>query len=135
MLARSSRVDGYRILVVDDNQDAAEILALTLEALGHDTRVACDGLDAIRVVQEFTPDVALLDLGMPAMDGYELMRHLQKQPNTGTLRFVAVTGYGQEVDRLQTSAAGFHAHLVKPVDVAVLQSVVHRLATESRKRR
>jgi CheY-like chemotaxis protein len=130
-LARVST--GRKILVVDDNIDAARLLAEALEIVGYDTRVAFDGPDALDVAAAFQPDAALIDLGLPVMDGYELCGHLIAASN-GRRRpiLMAVTGYGQVTDREQTEAAGFDAHIVKPVDVPALISVIDRLlATQS----
>jgi PAS domain S-box-containing protein len=113
-----------RILIVDDNQDAAEMLALLLEEVGHDVRVAHDGPQALTVAAELRPDVAVLDLGLPVMDGYELAGRLFEVFGRDALRLVAVTGYGQLEDRERTRAAGFELHLVKPVDVYELRAAL-----------
>jgi CheY-like chemotaxis protein len=110
------------VLVVDDNADAAELLAVALAGAGHDVRVAHDGPSALEVARAFVFDVALLDLGLPAMDGLELGERLRASGQQGML--VAVTGYGQEADRERTREAGFCAHLVKPVDLAAILSAV-----------
>ena len=117
-------VTAARILVVDDNEDGAEMLAETLAGRGHDTRVAHDAPTALRVAAEFTPDIAFLDLGLPVMDGYELASHLREIPGLAGLRLVAVTGYGQESDRQRTREAGFHHHLVKPVDIDAIEATL-----------
>jgi CheY-like chemotaxis protein len=115
---------GKRVLVVDDNEDAAEGLALGLSLRGYETRVAHDGPAAIALSAEFHPEAALLDIGLPGMDGYLLAEELRKQPGLHGIRLVAVTGYGQESDIARSRAAGFHAHLVKPTDLAaVLQAI------------
>jgi len=114
------------VLVVDDNVDAAELLAEVLRSRGHEVQVAYDGPSALAVVEEAPPRVALLDLGLPVMDGYELARRLRER--LGALRLVAVTGYGQEPDRRASAQAGFDAHLVKPVDLDAICEVVDRLA-------
>jgi signal transduction histidine kinase/CheY-like chemotaxis protein len=111
-----------RILVVDDNRDAAELLAELLREKGHTAEVALDGPTALDLAQHFHPDVAVLDLGLPVMDGYELARRLRER--SPALRLIALTGYGQRSDRERTRAAGFDAHLVKPVAIDVLQSTV-----------
>jgi signal transduction histidine kinase len=110
------RADGTRILVVDDNEDAAEGLALSLKLRGYLVRMAHDAPSALEAAREFRPKVALLDIGLPVMDGYELAARLRKLPGLADVRFIAVTGYGQESDRARSRAAGFHAHLVKPAD-------------------
>ncbi len=114
-----------RILIVDDNEDAAEMLSETLRMKGHDTRVAHDAPAALRLAEGFTPDIAFLDIGLPVMDGYELAGRLTELPGLGGIRLVAVTGYGQESDRQKSQAAGFHHHLVKPVDFEAIDSVVN----------
>jgi CheY-like chemotaxis protein len=132
--ARSATRSGRRILVVDDNVDAARLTAEALEAVGHDTRVAFDGPAALEIADTFRPDVALLDLGLPLMDGYELAQQLVAGASVKAPLLVAVTGYGQASDHERTSAAGFHAHVVKPVDVAHLTDLLDRLLTQERAR-
>jgi len=112
----SARVDARRVLVVDDNADAADLLTEALAAAGHETRVAYDGPSALAVAQAFAPAVVLLDIGLPVMDGYELARRLRQLPGLAP-RLVAITGYAQESDRRRAREAGFEAHLVKPVAV------------------
>lgn len=113
-----------RVLIVDDNEDAAEMLAHVLGARGHETRVAHDGVEALRACADFSPQAAFLDIGLPVMDGYELAARLRELPGLENLRLIAVTGYGQESDRRRTRDAGFHHHLVKPVDVSVLEALL-----------
>lgn len=113
-----------RVLIVDDNEDAAEMLAELLAAIGYQTRHANDGPSALRLAEEFDPHVAILDIGLPIMDGYELARRFAEDPRTHRMRLVALTGYGQRQDRDRSQAAGFLAHLVKPVDLGKLQSVL-----------
>ena len=114
----------HRILVVDDNRDAAETLATVLELAGHEVRVAFDGPGALAAAEEFKPEAALLDIGLPVMDGYELAGRLRSNPALSGLRLVAITGYGQATDRQRSLAAGFSAHLVKPVDLEVVLSAL-----------
>jgi PAS domain S-box-containing protein len=104
-----------RVLVVDDNVDAATMLDMLLRSLGHETRVAHEGAAALRIAEEFHPDIVLLDIGMPGIDGYEVARRLRASRNR-PMRIVAVTGWGQEADRERSREAGFDLHLVKPVD-------------------
>ena len=108
-------VDRRRILVVDDSTDAAQSLALLLELAGHDVRVAHDGLETLAVASEFEPEVVLLDLGMPKMDGYETARRLRNESWGQQVMLVALTGWGQQRDRERTAEAGFDLHLVKPI--------------------
>ncbi len=117
-----------KILVVDDNEDAATMLGEALEQLGYEVAVAHDGPSALRVAATFVPDVALLDLGLPVMDGFELAERLQEQQaKTKRPHLVAVTGYGQDSDRERTARAGFERHLVKPVTLNTLSRVVEEL--------
>lgn len=120
-----------RVLIVDDNADAANLLALALEGLGFETRVAFDGPAALHAADEAPPDVALLDLGLPVMDGYDLARHLRARPRLADLPLVAITGYGQDGDRERTLRAGFDEHLVKPVDLRRLTATLERLLVRS----
>jgi CheY-like chemotaxis protein/two-component sensor histidine kinase len=114
-----------RILVVDDNQEAAEMLSMLLQTLGeHRVTVAHDGESALRKAREERPEILLLDIGLPGLDGYEVGRKLRQDPTTNGALVVAVTGYGQEEDRRRSRAAGFDEHLVKPVDVAELVRVL-----------
>jgi PAS domain S-box-containing protein len=111
-----------RILVVDDNRDAADLLAEALGELGHEIRVATGSIEALRIAAEFRPEVAVLDIGLPVMDGHQLGAKLREQ--LGPIRLIAGTGYGQESDRERSRAAGFHAHLVKPIDLAALSAAL-----------
>ncbi len=108
-------VSPRRILVADDNNDAVEALALQLQLAGHDVRTANDGMEALEVAESFAPQVVLLDLGMPRMDGYETARQIRRRSWGRGATLVALTGWGQQQDRQRTSAAGFDVHLVKPV--------------------
>ncbi|HEY0715099.1 MAG TPA: ATP-binding protein, partial [Polyangia bacterium] len=119
-----------RILIVDDNEDAAGLLVEALSILGHEVRSANDGPKSLEVVEAFVPDVALLDIGLPVMDGYELARRLRSNPRLSKTRLVAITGYGQESDRHRSSEAGFDLHLVKPVTVERLESVLRGVNSE-----
>jgi len=109
-----------KVLVVDDNVDAAETLAEMLRLLGHEVAVAHDGPAAIEVAAASPPQLALLDLGMPVMDGYELARRLRAMPHLETVSLVALTGYGTERERDRALQSGFDRHLVKPLDPALL---------------
>jgi CheY-like chemotaxis protein len=121
-----------RILVVDDNQDSAEMLAALLATWGQETRVAYDGLAALAAAHEFRPHIVLLDLGMPTLDGYETARRLRAEVWGREATLVAVTGWGQESDVERTRLAGFEHHMVKPVAPrrlrALIASHVPRLA-------
>jgi PAS domain S-box-containing protein len=113
-----------RILVVDDNTDSVESMALLLSELGHDVRTARDGHSALEQASAFDPEVVLLDIGMPGMDGYSAARRMRALPGGAARRIVALTGWGQEEDRRRTRAAGFDAHLTKPVDPQTLRQVI-----------
>ncbi len=106
----------YRILVVDDNKDAAISLALLLKMMGHETQTAYDGLEAVAVAEGFRPEVVLLDIGLPLLNGHDACRSIRKQPWSNGMTFIALTGWGQEEDRRRSKEAGFNFHLVKPVD-------------------
>ncbi len=113
-----------RILVVDDNVDAAESMAMMLRLLGHEVSTAHDGVAAIDMVEKLRPEVALLDLGMPKLDGYDAARHIRQQTSGKDVLLVAVTGWGQDEDRRRTKEAGFNLHLVKPIDLAALEKLL-----------
>jgi CheY-like chemotaxis protein len=113
-----------RILVADDNIDAAESMAMLLELAGHDVRVVHDGLAAVKVTETFRPEIVLLDIGMPTLNGYEAARRIRDLDPNGKVRLVAVSGYAQEEDRIQSKAAGFDLHLVKPVDTRRLREFI-----------
>jgi signal transduction histidine kinase len=127
--------DHPRVMIVDDNSDAAEMLGEVLRTLGYDTASAPDGPTALTSVRTFRPDVALIDIGLPVMDGYELAQRLRETADeTGRLKLVAVTGYGLESDRRRAREAGFDSFLVKPVDVAQLARVCRDLTGALEKR-
>jgi CheY-like chemotaxis protein len=123
-LAAESAEAVRRILVVDDNEDGAELLADALSRKGYDTRVAHDAPSALRVATEFWPEIAFLDIGLPIMDGYELATHLRNIPGLANVELIAITGYGQETDRQRSRAAGFKHHLVKPVDMDDIEATL-----------
>ncbi|HWO25650.1 MAG TPA: ATP-binding protein [Kofleriaceae bacterium] len=123
----AARVESsVRVLIVDDNVDAALMLHDFLAEIGHDAAVAHDGMAALEVAAVFRPDVALLDIGLPVMDGYELARRLRAQAGGRPLRLMALTGYGQEADRARARAAGFEHHLVKPISLEALVPLLSR---------
>ncbi|MEI9936048.1 MAG: response regulator [Pseudomonadota bacterium] len=111
-----------RVLIVDDNHDSAELLALLLRREGHETRVAHDGEEAIRVALAFCPEIAFLDIGLPGMDGYELLAILRVCPELLGCKFVAVTGY-EELEP-DSGAPAFDAHLLKPIDLTTVVGLV-----------
>jgi CheY-like chemotaxis protein len=115
-----------RVLIVDDNHDSAELLSLVLGREGHETRVAYDPQDAIPLAEAFCPHVAFLDIGLPGMDGFQLLEILRRMPGLAACQFVAVTGYEEEVSG-ESSARGFDAHLLKPIDLNTVVSLVLNL--------
>jgi CheY-like chemotaxis protein len=119
-----------RILVVDDNQDAAESLAILLRLEGHDVAMAFDGPTALAEAARLQPQVVLLDVGMPGMDGYQVVRELRKRESTQSAVILALTGYGQPEDKARAKAAGFTDHLTKPVDPRLVITMLKSLATE-----
>lgn len=118
----------HRILVLDDNPDAADMLAVLLSLAGYEVCTAYTGPEAIRTAEHFRPDVAFLDIGLPGMDGHEVARRLRALPGLGDILLVAVTGYGQEHYRKRSQEAGCDYHFVKPVDPDVLESVMRSRA-------
>jgi PAS domain S-box-containing protein len=118
---------GRRLLVVDDNQDAAISLAMLLRMLGHDVQTAHDGASALTLAVSYRPDMVFLDIGMPGMDGYEVARRLREQPGLEAVVLTALTGWGQKADRLRTADAGFDHHLVKPLETKVLKELLDDL--------
>jgi CheY-like chemotaxis protein len=118
------RSRSHRVLVVDDNTDAAESMALLLQMEGHTVRTAADGEEAIEQARAFQPDIIFMDLGMPRLDGVEAARRIRQLPEGGRVRIIALTGWGQEADRQRTREAGMDHHLVKPVRLEALQSVL-----------
>jgi len=117
-----------RVLIADDNVDAADSLNNLVRLMGYATRVARDGHEAFAMAKAEPPDIALLDIGMPGLDGYELARRIRAEPWGRHIRLVAVTGWGQEADRRSSAEAGFDLHWVKPVDPAALDSLVESVA-------
>jgi CheY-like chemotaxis protein len=116
---------GRRVLVVDDNEAAASMLALLLDRLGaQKVEVATDGAAAVTKARELRPDLVLLDIGLPGMDGYQVARELRRSRELDRSVLVALTGYGQEEDRLRSREAGFDEHLVKPASIDDLQRVL-----------
>jgi CheY-like chemotaxis protein/anti-sigma regulatory factor (Ser/Thr protein kinase) len=113
-----------RILVVDDNEDAANTLAMILKLEGHEVDTAFSGAEALGRLDDFEPAVVLLDIGLPGIDGFQVAERIRAQPRHRGIRLVAITGYGQDADRTRTREAGFVSHLVKPVDFAELKRVL-----------
>jgi CheY-like chemotaxis protein len=123
-LATASLRRGARVLVVDDNHDSAQGLALMLDLEGHEVRTAADGMEALDIAEQFRPQVVLLDIGMPGIDGYETARRLRARPWARSVLLCAQTGWGQEEDKRRARSAGFDRHLVKPVDPEEVTRIV-----------
>jgi len=131
-LASSDPRDGTaeprrKVLVVDDNVDAASSLGMVLEFLGNETRLAHDGVEALEVAAEFRPDALLLDIGMPRLNGYDTCRRLREEPWGRDVTVIALTGWGQDEDRRRSAEAGFDHHLVKPVEPGVLEKILAKV--------
>jgi len=118
---------GVRLLLVDDNRDAIELLTEFLDTKGYVTRMALDGPTGLAAANAFQPHIALLDVGLPVMDGYELASRLRQEPSLKGIKLVAITGYGQESDRHRAHAAGFDLHLVKPIEPGQLLRILREL--------
>jgi len=116
-----------RLLVVDDNRDAAESMSLLLQMWGHDVVFACDGPTALETAKRWQPEAVFLDIGLPGMDGYEVAERLRELPHTRGAVLVAITGYGQDDDRMRSRRAGIDHHLVKPVAPDALRSLIDSL--------
>ena len=117
---------GRKVLIVDDNRDAAESLAILLEMAGHEVRVAHLGRAALTLAQTFRPDTAVLDIGMPDLSGYEVAESLRREAWAADIQLIALTGWGQDADKRRALEAGFHHHLIKPVDADRLAEIVAR---------
>jgi len=113
-----------RVLIVEDNVDAAESLSMLLELLGHEVRVEATGASALEAIRTTDFQAVLVDIGLPDMDGYEVARQIRALPDSRTKLLVALTGYGQEEDKRRALSAGFDQHLIKPVDVEHLQNLL-----------
>lgn len=122
-----------RILIVEDQVDSAETLAVVLRLEGHEVRVAYDGESALDVAAAFTPDVALLDIGLPRLSGYALAERMRALPAAADAFLVAVTGFGEDHDRARALECGFDLHLTKPVDVDVLRMELANLPPPSQR--
>lgn len=118
-----------RVLVVDDNVDSAETLSELLPLWGHDARLAHDGPQALEVARAFQPEVVLLDIGLPGMDGFEVARRIRAE-KIPVRQLLAMTGYGEDEDRQKAKDAGFDGHLVKPVDPDALQKLLEGIGAE-----
>jgi CheY-like chemotaxis protein len=118
-----------RVLIVDDNRDSADSLAMLMQITGNETYVAHDGVEAVEAVEKYRPEVVLLDIGLPEMDGHEVCRRVREQPWGKDIVVIALTGWGQEDDRRKSEEAGFDGHLVKPVDYDKLLELLSSLTS------
>lgn len=122
--ADGGAMPGRRILLVDDSLDAALALSMLLEALGHEVRTEHDGPRALAAIDDFRPDVVVLDIGLPGMSGLEVAREMRKRDVTKHVLMLALTGWGGEADRQEALAAGFDQHLTKPVGIAEIEAAL-----------
>jgi len=118
-----------RILIADDNEDSVMSMALLLASMGNEVRTVNDGLEAVHVAAEFEPDVIILDIGMPKLNGYEACRRVREQPFGERIVMIALSGWGQDEDKRRSQDAGFNYHFVKPVDPSKLESLLSQLKT------
>lgn len=123
-LRRSSRMSRRRVLVVEDNQDAGEMYRMLIELSGHEALIAENGVLGLEMLKTAHPDIALVDIGLPGMDGYEIARRFRAEPDSNRVLLVALTGYGSKADRDRSRQAGFDLHLLKPVDPEALRSLL-----------
>jgi len=117
----------FRILVVDDNHDSALSMAMMLQIMGHDTRTAHDGESAVSTAETFLPEVVLLDIGLPKLNGYEVAQRIREKNWGQSMYLIAVTGWGQDEDRQRSSEVGLNLHMVKPVEPAALEKLLAAL--------
>lgn len=120
----ASGMSRRRVLIVEDNQDAGEMYRILIELSGHEVLVAENGTRGLELLKSARPDIALVDIGLPGMDGYEIARRFRAEPNTKHVMLVALTGHASPLDRDRSQQAGFDLHLIKPVDAAALQSLL-----------
>lgn len=118
----------FKILVVDDNHDSALSLAMMLSIMGHDTRTAHDGESAVESAETFLPDVVLLDIGLPKLNGYEVAQRIRGKSWGASMYLIAVTGWGQDEDRQRSSEVGLNLHMVKPVEPSALEKLLASLS-------
>lgn len=123
----NASVRRLRILIVDDRLECAIALGRVVTRLGHDARTAHDGTGGVAMASDFRPDVVLMDIGLPGMDGYEAARHLRDQPWGQGITLVALTAFGEEIDGREFHEAGFDHHLTKPVDFKALVTLIGRV--------
>jgi len=123
----------HRVLIVDDNRDSADSLSMLLEITGNKTFLAHDGVEALDAAEKYRPDVMLVDIGLPRLDGHEVCRRIREQPWGKDTVMIALTGWGQEDDRRKSQEAGFNGHLVKPVDYDQLLELLSELTNQQSK--
>jgi len=126
--AAATSPQARKVLIVDDNADAAEMMAMLLSSCGHEVRTAVDAESALRVANEFVPDVMLLDIGLPGIDGHTVARILRRDPRFRDRILIALTGYGSTLDRERSLDAGFDHHLLKPAEVDQLLDLIGQAA-------
>jgi len=119
-----------RVLVVDDNRDGANSMAIVLRLLGHDVATARDGVEAIEIAESYSPDIILMDIGLPRLNGLDATRRIREQPWGEAVKIIALTGRGQENDRQLSQAAGCNGHLVKPVNLPELQKLLVEISSQ-----
>jgi len=117
----------FKILVVDDNRDSALSLAMMLSIMGHETRTAHDGESAVSTAESFRPEVVLLDIGLPKLNGYEVAQRIRENGWGTSIFLIAVTGWGQDEDRQRSTEVGLNVHMVKPVEPAALEKLLAEL--------
>lgn len=127
--SKPTALKGVRILVVDDNKDSGDSLAMVLRLKGNEIRTAYDGLEALEIAETFQPELVLLDIGLPKLNGYDVARRIRQQPWGRDMFLVALTGWGQDEDRRQSREAGFNLHLVKPVGISTLETLLNESYT------
>src|SRR5581483_7639752 len=120
----SEVMPSLRVLIVEDNRDAAEMLNSMLVTWGQETRIAYDGQEGLQAAAEFLPHVVLLDIGLPQLNGYDVARRIREESWGGQMALVALTGWGQDADRQRSKAAGIDLHLIKPIEPAALKNVL-----------
>ena len=130
MQVKTNNVAGFRILLVDDNEDANDSMAALLELLDYDVRTVTDGASALSMTAQFQPQLVLSDIGLPGMDGYQLAPAIRQIAGDRKIIIAAATGYGHANDRARSLAAGFDHHLVKPLDADALLAFVAQQAAE-----
>jgi len=125
---RAGHGSSLRVLVADDNRDAAETCAMLLQLSGHEVQVVHSGRAALEAAERFRPHVALLDIGMPELSGYDIASRIRAAPWGAQVTLIAVTGWGQEEDRRRALSSGFDRHLVKPIDPVLLEQLLREIA-------